>query len=74
MGRSRAIAPWNGLAGGSLNCAEACDLFESEQRQIGRNVLTPRSRMGHWEEIKKLRKELSLARPYYLPHFKAPPD
>jgi hypothetical protein len=29
---------------------------------------------GHWEEIKKLRKELSFARPYYLPHLKAPPD
>jgi len=58
-----------------LNCAEVCDLFESEQRRIGRNVLTlPKIADGHWEEIKKLREELSLARPYYLPHFKAPPD
>jgi hypothetical protein len=52
-----------------LKCAEACDLFESEQRQVGRNVLTlPKIADCHWEEIKKLREELSLARPYYLPH------
>jgi Autographiviridae RNA polymerase len=58
-----------------LNCAEACDLFESEQRRIGRNIVTlPKFADGHWEEIKKLREELSLARPYYLPHRKAPPD
>jgi Autographiviridae RNA polymerase len=58
-----------------LNCAEACDLFESEQCEVGRNVLTlPKIADGHWEEIKKLREELSLARPYYLPHDKAPPD
>jgi hypothetical protein len=31
-----------------LNCAEACDLFESEQRQVGRNVLTlPKIADGH---------------------------
>ena len=58
-----------------LKCAEACDLFESEQRQIGRNVLTlPKIADGHWEAIKELREELSLARPYYLPHLNPPPD
>src|SRR5262249_20731260 len=52
-----------------LNCAEACDLFDSEERQVGRNLLTlPKIADGHWDEIKKLREELSLARPYYLPH------
>jgi DNA-directed RNA polymerase len=34
----------------------------------------PKIADGHWEEIKKLRKEQSFARPYYLPHLKAPPD
>jgi DNA-directed RNA polymerase len=58
-----------------LECADACDLFESEQRQVGRNVLTlPKVADGHWEAIKELREELSLARPYYLPHLTAPPD
>src|SRR5215471_20216694 len=47
-----------------LSCAEACDLFESEQRQVGRNVLTlPKIADGPWGEIKKLREELSLASP-----------
>src|SRR5262249_47725348 len=37
-----------------LNCAEACDLFEMEERQVGRNVLTlPKFADGHWGEIKK---------------------
>jgi Autographiviridae RNA polymerase len=58
-----------------LECADACDLFESEQRQVGRNVLTlPKIADGHWEAIKALREELSLARPYYLPHRTVPPD
>src|SRR5262245_35718972 len=58
-----------------LNCAEACGLFESEKRKVGRNVLTlPKISDGHWEAIEALREELSLARPYYLPHLKAPPD
>jgi DNA-directed RNA polymerase len=58
-----------------LNCAEACDLFDSEERQVGRNLLTlPKIADGHWDEIKKLREELSLARPYYLPHLNPPPD
>src|SRR5262249_52387568 len=47
-----------------LNCGEACDLFESEQCEVGRNVLTlPKIADGHWEQIKRIREELSLARP-----------
>jgi DNA-dependent RNA polymerase len=58
-----------------LNCAETCTLFEMEERQVGRNKLTlPKIADGYWEEIKKIREELSLARPYYFPHDKPPPD
>jgi Autographiviridae RNA polymerase len=58
-----------------LKCAEQCTLFDSEERQVGRNKLTlPKITDGHWEAIKELRKELSLARPYYLPHLNPPPD
>src|SRR5262249_22803090 len=47
-----------------LNCGEACDLFESEQCEVGRNVPTlPKIADGHWEQIKRIREELSLARP-----------
>jgi DNA-directed RNA polymerase len=58
-----------------LNCAEECDLFDSEERKVGRNKLTlPKIADGHWAAIQELRKELSLARPYYLPHLNPPPD
>jgi hypothetical protein len=58
-----------------LNCAETCDLFESEQRRVGRNLLTLlKIAGGYWGVIKELRTELSLARPYYLPHRSPPED
>jgi len=60
-----------------LGCAMQCDLFDTEEREIGRwrnVIILPKIADGHWEEIKKLRAELSLARPYYRPHEKAPPD
>jgi DNA-directed RNA polymerase len=83
--RHRALSPYRTLEWSNevtvragwwlLNCAEECDLFESEQRQIGRNVLTlPKIADGYWAIIEELRKELSPARPYYLPHLEQPPD
>jgi hypothetical protein len=55
--------------------ASAADIFDVEYRQAGRNILQfPKIRDDHWVEVEKLREELALARPYYLPHDKPPPD
>jgi hypothetical protein len=60
-----------------LDCATQLDLFELEEREVGRwrkKLLLPKIADGFWEITKELRKELSLVRPYYLPHDKPPPD
>jgi DNA-directed RNA polymerase len=58
-----------------LNCAKECDLFEFERRKVGRNkLLLLKIANDRWPDIQEIRDELSLARPYYLPHLKPPPD
>jgi DNA-directed RNA polymerase len=58
-----------------IQCAAALDIFDTEYRRVGRNILEfPKIADGHWEAIEALREELALKRPYYLPHTKPPPD
>src|SRR5262249_41502150 len=58
-----------------IECASAADIFDTEYRQVGRNILHfPKIRDDHWRAVEELREELAFARPYYLPHDKPPPD
>jgi hypothetical protein len=59
------------------DCALRCDLFEEEKRQVGRSgswVWLPKISDRRQAEFDEIYTKLSLARPYYLPHDKPPPD
>jgi hypothetical protein len=56
-------------------CAKTLTLFDFVKCRIGRNVLElPKLNPEHAEAIERLRQELELERPYYLPHIEQPPD